>query len=107
MTNEQLNALVLRRYSATQSPLGRTLLKFHFQVQRLRAIWFARGHDILKRSLDIGASATLLLLGSPFFLLVAALIKLEDRGPVLFPQTRVGRHGRLFKMYKFRSMCLD
>jgi len=41
------------------------------------------------------------------FLLIAALIKLEDRGPVFFTQTRVGKYGRLFKMYKFRSMCVD
>ena len=107
MTNDELNALVLRRYSAAHSLFGRGLLKFHFQVQRLRAIWFARGHDVLKRSLDIFGSALLLLLGSPFFLLLAAAIKLEDGGPILFAQTRVGRYGRRFKMYKFRSMCLN
>lgn len=107
MTNDELNALVLRRYSAAQHPFGRGLLQFHFQIQRLRAVWFARGHDILKRGLDLGVSALLLLLGSPVFLLLAAAIKLEDGGPILFPQTRVGRYGRRFKMYKFRSMCLD
>src|ERR1041385_8802273 len=106
MSTDQLNALVLRRYSATQSPFGRGMLNFHFQVQRLRAIWFARGHDCIKRALDIAVSSVLLLLGSPFFLLIGALIKL-DGGPVFFVQKRVGRHGRVFKMYKFRSMCLD
>src|ERR1051325_2574387 len=104
MTNDELNAVVLRRYSAAQNPFGRGLLKFHFQVQRMRAIWFARGHGILKRSLDITVSGLLLLLGSPFFLFLAAAIKLEDGGPILFTQTRVGRYGRRFKMYKFRSM---
>src|SRR4029079_19617094 len=47
----------------------------------------------------------LLLALSPLFLLVTLLVKLEDGGPVLFTQTRIGRWGRLFAMYKFRSMC--
>jgi lipopolysaccharide/colanic/teichoic acid biosynthesis glycosyltransferase len=44
---------------------------------------------------------------TPLFLLITGLIKLEDGGPVLFVQTRVGKFGREFKMYKFRSMCLN
>src|SRR6185503_18126910 len=43
----------------------------------------------------------------PLFLLIYLLIKLEDRGPIFFVQTRVGQFGREFKMYKFRSMCMD
>ena len=42
-----------------------------------------------------------------FPLLIALLIKLEDGGPVFFTQTRIGKYGRGFTMYKFRSMCLD
>jgi len=43
----------------------------------------------------------------PLLLFIALLVKLEDGGPVLFTQIRVGRFGRTFKMYKIRSMCLD
>lgn len=59
----------------------------------------------MKRLLDISAAALGILLLSPLLLLIGILIKLEDRnGPVLFHQMRIGKDGRLFKMYKFRSM---
>ena len=44
---------------------------------------------------------------SHLFLLIAAINKLEDGGPVIYLQTRVGKFGQEFKMWKFRSMCLD
>jgi len=59
---------------------------------------------IFKRCIDcIAASGTLLLL-SPLLLVVAAAIRLEDKGPALFRQRRVGRDGRGFTLFKFRSM---
>ncbi|HXX68748.1 MAG TPA: sugar transferase [Polyangiaceae bacterium] len=61
----------------------------------------------LKRLFDIGASASALALLSPLMLVVAVLIKVTSRGPVLFRQTRVGRHGRPFHMLKFRSMVAN
>jgi lipopolysaccharide/colanic/teichoic acid biosynthesis glycosyltransferase len=58
----------------------------------------------VKRALDLlGASLGLLAL-LPALVLIAAAIKLEDRGPVLFRQQRVGRHGGRFQMLKFRTM---
>jgi exopolysaccharide biosynthesis polyprenyl glycosylphosphotransferase len=107
MTNDQLNALVLRPYGATQTILGRGLLNLHFQLQRLRAGWFAQGTSFLKRALDITAGFILLVLCCPLFLLIAILVKLEDGGPIFFAQRRVGQFGREFKMFKIRSMCLD
>ena len=60
-----------------------------------------------KRALD-GLLAGLALLGLlPLFGAIAALIKLEDGGPILFWQTRVGKHGRHFAFPKFRSMVVD
>jgi len=65
------------------------------------------GAYIAKRAVDILGSAALILGLSPIFIFIALCIKLEDGGPVLFAQTRVGKYGRLFKMLKFRSMCMD
>lgn len=59
-----------------------------------------------KRALDIGLSATGLLLLSPLFLLLAILIKLTSKGPVLYGQGRVGLNGTIFHILKFRSMCI-
>jgi exopolysaccharide biosynthesis polyprenyl glycosylphosphotransferase len=69
---------------------------------------FARpAAERVKRTLDIVGAAAGLLALAPLFLVVAALIKLESRGPVFFGQLRVGRHGRMFRMLKFRSMVVD
>jgi exopolysaccharide biosynthesis polyprenyl glycosylphosphotransferase len=60
-----------------------------------------------KRALDVLASGAGLLLLAPLFAVVAAAVRLESRGPVFFGQVRVGRHGRPFRMLKFRSMVVD
>ena len=61
----------------------------------------------LKRMLDIAASASLLLLLSPIFLLIAALVKLKSPGPIFFRQSRVGENGQPFMMLKFRTMRVN
>ncbi|MFA9398097.1 MAG: sugar transferase [Clostridiaceae bacterium] len=65
------------------------------------------GYYIIKRIIDIlGASVGLILL-SPVFLITAIAVKLDSKGPIFFAQERVGLKERRFKMYKFRSMCID
>ncbi|MCR1951947.1 sugar transferase [Clostridium sp. DSM 100503] len=59
---------------------------------------------ILKRMIDIIGSIICIVLVSPVLLVTAVLIKLESKGRILFSQTRVGLHGKEFKIYKFRSM---
>jgi exopolysaccharide biosynthesis polyprenyl glycosylphosphotransferase len=57
-----------------------------------------------KRTLDIIGASVLLIAFAPLLALIAIAIKLDSRGPVLFTQPRTGRRGRIFKLYKFRSM---
>ncbi len=60
-----------------------------------------------KRAFDVLFSAAVLLLLAPLLLAVAAWIRLDSRGPVFFRQVRVGRHGREFRILKFRTMHVD
>lgn len=58
----------------------------------------------MKRFFDIVASGIGLLVFSPLFVLMALWIKCDSKGPVFYRQTRVGRHGKDFRLFKFRSM---
>lgn len=60
----------------------------------------------VKRFLDVTASFLGLVLLFPLLLTVSILIKIDSRGPVIFRQTRIGRNGKVFEIYKFRSMCV-
>ena len=60
-----------------------------------------------KRAFDIFASGAGLVLLSPFLLIIAVLISVQDGGGAIFAQKRIGRDGKPFRMFKFRSMVLD
>jgi len=65
---------------------------------------------LAKRAFDLAVAAVGLLLLSPLVLVLAVLVRATSPGPALFRQTRLGQHGRLFQMYKFRTMttgCAD
>jgi lipopolysaccharide/colanic/teichoic acid biosynthesis glycosyltransferase len=62
---------------------------------------------VLKRLFDLIVSLIALVILSPLLALLAVLIKRHDGGPVLYAGRRVGTHGKLFGMYKFRSMVLN
>lgn len=80
-------------------------LKLHGKLWIWKSvIFFAHG---LKRVLDLVVSASALVCASPIFAITAFLIKREDNGPVFFKQMRVGYHGLLFPMWKFRSMVMN
>lgn len=85
----------------TMQPVGGLPLVHVGQPQSLHA------SRVPKRLFDLVGATVLLLLGLPLMALAAVAIKLEDRGPVLFRQTRVGRDGALFECLKFRSMVTD
>ena len=64
-------------------------------------------YAVVKRAADVAASLALLVLLLPVFALVAALVKLDSRGPAIFRQRRVGTNGKEFLLWKFRSMHVD
>ena len=63
-----------------------------------------RVYDVVKRALDVAASALALIVLSPVLLVVAALVRIELGAPVVFRQPRPGKDGRIFTLYKFRTM---
>lgn len=85
----------------------RRLSACHVAIER--GLWRLRmrADEFIKRGFDAVFSAAVLVAASPLLATIAALIKLEDGGPILFRQVRVGRDGREFTMYKFRSMRPD
>jgi exopolysaccharide biosynthesis polyprenyl glycosylphosphotransferase len=91
-----------------------------FDITRLRHLHIAREPMIyleqveprridhaLKRLIDLVVSVTALVLTLPVLAVAAIAIKLTDRGPILFKQTRVGQHGSPFAVYKLRTMSVD
>ena len=63
--------------------------------------------NFFKRIIDVTLSVLALILLSWLYLTIALLVKLTSKGPVLFKQDRIGRNGKVFRFYKFRSMCVN
>ena len=63
-------------------------------------------YTYIKRFLDILVSAVALVVLSPLLLLLALLVRLTSEGPAIFKQKRIGKDGKVFEIYKFRSMCV-
>ncbi len=83
-------------------------------AENITAQWFlvadvqaAAGYAAVKRIMDFTAAAVALVITLPLWPLVALLIRLDSRGPAIYRQVRVGLHGRLFTIYKFRTMRVD
>jgi len=86
-----------RRLQGASQPIAAQLIRW----------WNTQSVVAFKRTLDLLAVGAALLLLSPLFVLMALAIKLEDGGPVLYWQKRVGLNGRVFAFPKFRSMRTD
>ena len=101
------------RVSDLSTYFERTLRQI--RIDHVRAGWlifgdgFAQGlwRRVAKRLLDVAVSVLLVVVAAPAMVLAALAIRLESRGPILYAQERVGRNGRLFRVFKFRSMRLD
>jgi sugar transferase (PEP-CTERM system associated) len=84
-------------------------------IESLKASWLIYGQGfaqdtartLVKRAFDLLSATTLLVMALPVMLLIAVVIRLESRGPILYRQERVGQGGRTFWCTKFRSMRVD
>jgi len=76
-------------------------------VISLRATPLVGWNRVMKRAMDIALGALALVLVAPLMLAIALLVKLTSRGPVLFSQERMGLDGRVFRVWKFRTMRTD
>jgi lipopolysaccharide/colanic/teichoic acid biosynthesis glycosyltransferase len=99
---DENRAELLRYYGLIGSHTLRP--KFNLNLNRLAWSVPVYGTRLTKRILDSVASATALCMLSPLLLCFAAAIRLDSPGPVLFSQMRVGRRGKTFRLWKFRSM---
>lgn len=90
------------------SPLGARAVNLHgVQLFTLEHPLDRGLNRAIKRSFDLAGATALMLLLAPLALLLAILIRLDSRGPVLFRQTRLGRGGQVIRVLKFRSMAVD
>jgi exopolysaccharide biosynthesis polyprenyl glycosylphosphotransferase len=80
---------------------------YGFPLMEIRPQLLRPWEEVFKRALDIGVSLMILILGFPAWALIAVALRLDSRGPVLYRQERVGRNGRMFRIFKFRSMRTD
>jgi len=106
MTDEEIKSQLVWRFTTAQRPLGRLRLNLYVFWKRLAWRGVINGALFVKRVFDIIGSLCLLIVFSPVFAIVAILVRL-DGGPVFLKQVRVGRFGREFKMFKFRSMVVN
>lgn len=96
-----VNSYKRRRCNSYVSTVGT------YPIVTYHTVTLNRSEEIVKRIFDIVFGMIGIILSSPIMLVTAIAIKLDSPGPVLFKQTRVGKNGRHFKIYKFRSMCND
>ena len=93
------NSLALHRTDGVK-PLAEKLSSLNGEGLRKRSWW----ESFIKRFIDVAVALFVLIVGFPFFLSIALLIKLTSRGPVFFTQKRIRENARTFVLYKFRTM---
>ena len=82
-------------------------MKNHYTLEAVKVLEKKKVTLIFKRLFDICLSLILLVILSPVFLVLAICIKLEDGGPIFYRQQRITTYGRVFRIFKFRTMILN
>jgi sugar transferase (PEP-CTERM system associated) len=115
LPTRQLVTLRVQGLRVDDAPTALSALTGRIALRTVNPSWFlftegfhrSRWNDLLKRVLDLTAGIIGLLLSLPIMLLVAIIVRLDSKGPVIYRQTRVGRQGKDFEVLKFRSMRVD
>lgn len=107
VSRNDLKEQLFKKYAKGGIRLACMRSSIYFVFKKMSWVIVIKSTYFIKRAIDIIVSSIMLILLSPLFLATAVIIKLESPGKVIFSQTRVGRWGKLFTMYKFRSMSED
>ncbi len=94
--------MILRKWEDLPKEMQIPEVKEYYDILQKRKLSL-----VMKRLFDITVSFLMLLFLSPLFLILAAAIKLDSKGPVFYRQTRVTQYGENFRIFKFRSMVTD
>lgn len=105
----------LRGISVEEGETFKERLSGKIPLDHLKPSWMVfsdgfkslRSRKLVKRVFDVTFASVLFVLSTPIMLLAALIIKLESKGPAIFKQVRVGENGKVFNIYKFRSMRQD
>lgn len=110
-SNEANDFTILSIETATKFPEDSKIIKFDENNKVLEKKEHKSFNEVtysfLKRTVDVTASAAALLLLSPVFLVTSIAIRNDSEGPAMFTQKRIGKDGKLFEIYKFRTMVPD
>lgn len=105
--DKDITGLVIPRIGDVIMSGARQMHLFHLPMLRVERYDPSPEYLALKRFLDILMSAVMLIIASPFMLITAIAIKMEDHGPVFYKQVRLTKDRKEFKILKFRSMRVD
>jgi sugar transferase (PEP-CTERM system associated) len=115
MPSRELVTLRVQGVRVDDAPTALSALTGRISLRSVNPSWFvfsdgfhrSKWIDLLKRATDLAAGVIGLVVSMPLMLLVAVIVRLESKGPIIFRQTRVGRMGKCFEVLKFRSMNVD
>ncbi len=93
---------MLKQYNKLPKNMQNKKVKEYYDILKKKRLYL-----FIKRLFDIIASFLLLIILSPLFLIVSIMIKIDSKGPVFYRQERVTRYGRVFRIFKFRTMVVD
>jgi len=96
-------AAFINKYKQLSSPKTMVVRKRDIRIKSPKKTLNA----VLKRMFDISVAGTLLLLLCPLFIIIAAIIRFESKGPIFYAARRAGKNYRIFKFFKFRTMVVN